>query len=73
MTRLAKTDPVAFIEACIRRYDREVKGYRCVMHKQERLDGKVAAVGGDRLQFREKPFSVLMDWREGARLAQKTL
>ena len=73
MTRLAETDPIAFIENCIRRYDREVKGYRCVLHKQERLDGKLQPSEEIACQFREKPFSVLMDWREGARLAQKTL
>ncbi len=73
MKRLAETDPVAFLEACIRRYDREVKGYRCVLHKQERLDGKLQPSEEIDVQFREKPFSVLMDWREGARLAKKTL
>ncbi len=73
MKQLAETDPIAFIEACIRRYDREVKGYRCVLHKQERLDGKLQPSEDIAAQFREKPFSVLMDWREGARLAQKTL
>ena len=73
MKHLAETDPIAFLEACIRRYDREVKGYRCALHKQERLDGKLQPSEEIDVQFRENPFSVLMDWREGARLAQKTL
>ena len=73
MKRLAETDPVAFLEACIRRYDREVKGYRCALHKQERLDGKLQPSEEIDAQFREDPFSVLMDWKEGVRLAQKTL
>jgi hypothetical protein len=73
MKRLAESDPIAFLENCIRRYDREVKGYRCVMHKQERLEGKLQPSEVIDVQFREKPFSVLMDWREGARLAKKTL
>jgi hypothetical protein len=73
MKRLAQSDPAAFLEACIRRYDREVKGYRCVMHKQERLEGKLQPSEVIDAQFREKPFSVLMDWREGARLVKKAL
>jgi hypothetical protein len=73
MKRLAETDPIAFLEACVRRYDREVKGYRCTMHKQERLDGKLQPSEVIAAQFREDPFSVLLDWREGARLAKRTL
>ena len=73
MKRLAETDPVAFLEACVRRYDREVKGYRCILHKQERLEGTLQPSEEIAIQFREEPFSVLMDWREGVRLAKKTL
>jgi hypothetical protein len=73
MKRLAETDPVAFLEACIRRYNREVKGYHCTLHKQERLDGKLQPSEEIAVDFREEPFSVLMDWKEGAQLAQKTL
>jgi hypothetical protein len=73
MESLAKKDPVAFLEACIRRYDREVKGYTTTLRKQERI--------GDRLQrselvaaaFREDPFSVLMRWREGGQQASAVL
>jgi hypothetical protein len=73
MKRLAETDPIAFLEICIRRYDREVKGCRCTLHKQERLEGKLQPSEVIDVQFREEPFSVLLDWREGARMAKKTL
>ncbi len=73
MKRLAETDPVAFLEACIHRYERDVKGYTCVLHKQERLSGKLQPSEVIDIQVREDPFSVLMDWREGTRLVQKTL
>jgi hypothetical protein len=73
MKRLAETNPIAFLEACVHRYEREVKGYRCSLHKQERLDGKLQPSEVIDVQFREEPFSVLLDWREGARLAKKTL
>src|SRR5262245_52058274 len=67
LTRLARTDPVAFVEACLGRYAREVKGYRCTFQKQERLGGKLQPAEVIDVAFREEPFSVLFDWREGAR------
>jgi hypothetical protein len=38
---LAQNDPVAMFEACLSRYAREVKGYRALMEKQERVEGKL--------------------------------
>jgi hypothetical protein len=73
MKRLAETDPIAFLRAAIRRYDREVKGYHCILHKQERLEGTLQPSETIACDFREDPFSVLMDWQDGARLAKRTL
>jgi hypothetical protein len=83
MEKLFHSDPVAFITACVDRYDREVRGYRVTLAKRERVrwKGKVHPLyppAGKppevvRCCFREKPFSVLMDWKQGARKAQKTL
>ena len=69
LVRLAETDPVAFLEGCLRRYDREIKGYHCILHKQERLDGTLQPSEEIACDFREEPFSVLMDWKRGAGLA----
>jgi hypothetical protein len=73
MTRLAKDDPVRFLETCLKRCDREVKAYRCTLVKRERLDGKLQREEVTAIAFRERPFSVLMEWKEGARLAQRVL
>jgi hypothetical protein len=73
MEKLARTDPVAFLENCLRRYDREVKGYRATLQKQERIGGTLQSTEVIDVAFREEPFSVLMKWRKGTRLAQKTL
>jgi hypothetical protein len=73
LVRLARTDPVEFVEACLRRYGREVKGYRCTLQKQERLGGKLQRSEVMDAAFREDPFSVLLDWQEGVRLAQRVL
>jgi hypothetical protein len=73
LERLARTDPIAFVETCLRRYEREVKGYRVALRKQERIGGKMLPPELLDVQFREEPFSVLLEWREGARLAKRTL
>jgi hypothetical protein len=73
MEKLAQTDPIAFLENCLKHYDREVKGYTCLLHKQERLGGKLQPSELIEVSFREEPFSVLFDWKQGTRLAQRTL
>jgi hypothetical protein len=73
LERLAQTDPVAFLATCIKRYDREVKAYHLTLQKQERIAGKLQRTEVTEVAFREKPFSVLMSWKEGARLAQRVL
>jgi hypothetical protein len=73
MVRLARTDPIAFLENCIRRYDREVQGYRCTLLKHERLQGKLRPPEEVVCDFRQKPFSVRMEWRKGAEDAARVL
>jgi uncharacterized protein DUF1571 len=66
-------DPVAFLEKCVERYDREVKGYSCILWKQERVEGKLHHPELVQVYFREHPFSVFMRWLEGAEEAQCAL
>jgi hypothetical protein len=73
MERLAQVDPLAFLENCLRRYRREVKGYRMVMYKQERIEGSVKPAEVIDVAVREEPYSVFMQWREGARNAERVL
>jgi hypothetical protein len=73
MEYLAKNDPIAFLKECILRYDREVKGYTATLQKQERIDGRIERTELTDVAFREKPFSVLMKWKEGARRAAAVL
>ncbi len=73
MEKLARTDPIAFVKECIQRYDREVHGYRCILDKVERVQGELHDREVVRCSFREKPFSVLMEWQKGNSKALKTL
>jgi Protein of unknown function (DUF1571) len=73
MEHLVKTDAIAFLKECIRRYDREVKGYTATLQKQERIDGRLERTEVIDVAFRETPFSVLMKWKEGGRRAEAVL
>ncbi|NBO92717.1 MAG: DUF1571 domain-containing protein [Planctomycetia bacterium] len=74
MEEWAVSAPLAFLEACIARYDREVSGYTTLLVKQERIDGTLQAEEHLRCWFLEKPsFRVLMQWERGQRLAHRTL
>jgi hypothetical protein len=64
MEKLAKTDPVAFLERVVDKYDKEVRSFRCTLEKQERVKGKLFPREVIDCRFREKPFSVRMDWKE---------
>lgn len=70
---LAKTDPPAFLQMCLRRYSREIHRYSGEMHKQERIDGKLHPPEVIDFWFREQPYSVLMKWKEGARAATTSM
>jgi Protein of unknown function (DUF1571) len=70
---LARTDPLAMLNASMSRYRCEVKGYTCVMHKQERVGGSLGKPEVIDVAFRDDPFAVVMKWKQGAGLANATL
>ena len=63
MEKLGRTDALAFLRSCIRRYEKEVRGYTAVLEKQEFLNGKLGPVEVVEVAFREEPFSVFMKWK----------
>jgi hypothetical protein len=70
---LAAKDPVAFLDACLKRQHREIQGYRGILTKQERIKDKDNPQEVIEFCFREQPYSVLMKWREGARDGKASL
>jgi len=69
-------NPPAFLEMCLDRYKERVKGYDLIFLKRECIDGKPGKLNGlekIEVHFRDNPFSVYMNWLEGARLAQKMI
>jgi hypothetical protein len=66
-------DPIAFLEKCLERYDREVKTYTLTMRKQERIDGTLNPVEVIKVHFRGKPHSVFFEWMQNWRKALRAL
>lgn len=70
---LCRTDPIRALEMGLLRYQREVKEYTCTMTKKERIDKKENPEEEIFCSFREKPFSVRMDWKKGIQKAMASL
>jgi hypothetical protein len=73
MEKLAQTNPCAFLEHCLQRCRREVRGYHATWHKQDRIDGVLKPKAVIDLYFREEPFSLFLRWLEGAGKAESAL
>jgi hypothetical protein len=73
LERLARDEPLKFLEECLLRYRRTVRGYRLTMFKQERIGDRLEPAEIMEVSFREKPFSVLLKWDKGARRAERAL
>lgn len=70
---LCQTDPIRALEMGLLRYEREVKEYTCTMIKKERINKKDHPEEEIFCSFREKPFSVLMEWKKGIQKAEASL
>jgi hypothetical protein len=71
---LPDPDPVAFLEKCLERYNRQdIRGYRAILHKRERIDGQLNPPEEIEIWYRAHPRSVFMHWLQGARRAESIL
>lgn len=67
-------DVITFLEKCVQRYDQlGIQGYSCILHKQERIGGKLYPSEDIESFYREKPYSVFMHWLRGQRKAESSL
>lgn len=59
---------MAFLEKCLERHEREIRGYKGTLVKQERVQGKTQPNPPEvvKFEFKENPHSVYMKWVEGA-------
>jgi hypothetical protein len=70
---LVASDPIAAIAAGLARFERDVRGYSCMLHKQERINGDLGNVERIRHAVREQPFAVSMEWLQGGGSAKAAL
>lgn len=68
-----RIDPIRALEVGLLRYDREITEYTCTMVKRERINNKLSEEEEIFCSFREKPFSVLMQWKKGVQQAEASL
>jgi hypothetical protein len=70
---LVQRDPIAVLDASLARYKRDIRGYHCILQKQECLGRRLGKVEVIRHAVREEPFAVYMFWEQGAGSAAATL
>ena len=70
---LAERDPLALVRLGRERYEKNVREYRCVLVKQERLGNKLTDVQTVELRYREEPRAVYMLWQDNADGARRAL
>jgi hypothetical protein len=71
---LPSRDPVAFLQKCVRHFDGlKLRGYTMLLHKQERLGGRLQPSEDVEVAVRQQPYSVFMRWLRGARRADRAL
>ena len=58
----AKTDYPKLIETMIISYDNRIIDYTGTLHKQERVNGKLRKPQTTDFKFRNRPFSIFMQW-----------
>jgi hypothetical protein len=73
LTELAKTDLVELLEWSMALYDQNIKDYTAVLHKQERIAGKLIKPQEIAFWFKEEPYSLLMKWEKNAVSIDKLL
>jgi hypothetical protein len=58
-------NPIAFLEKCLKHYDRTVKGYSLTLRKREYIDGTLHKLEVIDVHFKDEPHSVFFKWRPG--------
>lgn len=66
LATLAQTDPRGLLHLAQQRCANWIEDYRCVLVRQERLDGKLMPVQRIAMRYRAEPHSVLLHWTENA-------
>jgi hypothetical protein len=66
LSQLARTDPAAMFESCLRYSQTHYQDYTCVFTKEERIKGDLRPPQTIEVKFLTEPFSVAMEWLNNA-------
>lgn len=72
-TAMLKRDPLELMELGQQRYQEKIDAYRCVLVKQERVNGKLTETQEVEVRYREEPRAVYMLWKANADQARRAL
>jgi len=70
---LAKSDLIELLEWSMELYNQDIRDYSAILHKQERINGKLIKPQQIAFWFRERPYSILMKWQKNAVSIDKLL
>ena len=73
LIELAKHDHLTLLKLAIQRYEENIKDYVGTFCKQERLRGKLGKEQTIAFKFKEKPYSLYMEWKKNSSTADKLL
>ncbi|TWT44537.1 hypothetical protein RAS1_09520 [Phycisphaerae bacterium RAS1] len=69
----AALDPTELVRAGRERYEQQVRDYRCVLLKQEWIDGALTPLQTVEVRYRSTPRSVYMIWQQNADQVKRAL
>ncbi len=73
LLELAKHDHITLFKLAIKRYEDSISDYTGTFYKQERLRGKLGKEQTIAFKFKEKPYSIYMEWENNSSAADKLL
>ncbi len=73
LIELSKHDHITLLKLAIERYEKSIEDYTGTFYKQERLRGKLGKEQTIAFKFKEKPYSIYMEWKKNSGSADKLL
>jgi outer membrane lipoprotein-sorting protein len=73
LIELAKHDYITLFKLAIERYEKSIGDYTGTFYKQERIRGKLGKEQTIAFKFKEKPYSIYMEWKKNSGATDKLL
>jgi len=73
LVALAQTDHIALLKWSMLKYQERIRDYSGTLYRRERIDKKLYPQQKISVKFKERPFSLVMDWQKNAGRIDKLL